>query len=547
MRSKLRLIALCMAHAASALAAINNGVAVTSLPIPDETGAYVFGDPTYSTTYYDDRYAGGIVYPVWDSIEVPSGSTVKFVGGVALSSLPDGCTFDFSECNFVFITAAVVLGTDFTISQGTHFLFQPANVAVSDDVASFATVWSQMPIATSLDVNGNVMVGRNADVVFNGDVTGADSAVIAVNGFSRTISFNDALDFAGKLHLMTSQRNTRFIVNSSAAESHVGTLEGYDWGNDRLDQTHGAPEQLIYTPESSIPCTLVITNFNQNGVGGLLEPEETGHFKYRRWGVLLCTTAGNTIRIENLQRDGAVHLMACSDGAYTFGDEPSFDRGFANFEIVNLGDGANGTASLSPVFYPSPNVNLTFKGRFTGMYGWKAPSFNYTAESNTVNRGSLDMSCAESYLHERQPIRITGYNPWNLPRSIKVQPHLAATTTNIVTDTRWLMPLDFGAADPNEIDYARCETDAILSVPASGTVVVSNATTAAGVGPIPGRYPVITGQSVVNSADVTGADAFANWSIEQAGRWGGYIVELDKTDAGLWMVVKKSGLAIFVR
>ena len=26
-----------------------------------------------------------------------------------------------------------------------------------------------------------------------------------------------------------------------------------------------------------------------------------------------------------------------------------------------------------------------------------------------------------------------------------------------------------------------------------------------------------------------------------------YIVQLDKTDTGLWMIVKKSGLAIFVR
>lgn len=349
------------------------------------------------------------------------------------------------------------------------------------------------------------------------------------------------------MRLMTSQRYARFKVNSPAAESHIGSLEGNDWGNGRLDQTHGAPLRLIYTPASPVPCTLVITNFNQNEQGGLLEPEETGHFRFRRWGLLLCTCSNNTIKVENINSHGAVHLMACSDGAYTFGNEPAFDEGFANFEIGNLGENELGYADRKPDFYPSPNVNLVFTGRFTGNYKTSFPSFNYTAESNTVNRGSLDMSGAESYQREHQPISITGYSPWNLPRSIKVHSNLAATTTNIVTDARWLMPLDFGADDPGEIDYARCETDAILSIPASGTVVVSNATTAAGAPVIPGRYPVITGSSVVNSAGATGADAFAGWTVELAGRWGSNVVQLEKSDTGLWMVVRTTGMSIVFR
>ena len=108
------------------------------------------------------------------------------------------------------------------------------------------------------------------------------------------------------------------------------------------------------------------------------------------------------------------------------------------------------------------------------------------------------------------------------------------------------LSLDFAAA-PDEVDIAWCETDLKLSVPASGTVVVSNATTAAGVRPVPGRYPVITGNSVVNSDGATGADAFANWTVEQVGKWGGCVVLLDKTDTGLWMTVKRSGMSINLR
>ena len=549
MRSKLRLIALCMAHAASALAAINNGVAVTALPAQDGDGAYVFGNASYvSQNFWDNNLAAGIAFPVWDEIKVPSGSTVKLVGGVALSSLPEGCTLDFSGCTHLLVTDAAVFGSGFTVPAGMTYLFAPCVVTVDGATASFGSLANSGVIDAPIELNGTNNVGAaKGNVVFNNAMTGAATGYMQLSGFSRTVTFNGALAYDGTIRLRDSQRNQRVFVNSPAAEARIGTLEGKDWGNDKSNETHGAPQQLIYTPASPTPCTLVVGNFNQNELGGLLEPDESGHFHYRRWGVLLSTCSNNTICVSNIVRHGAVHLVACSNGSYTFGNEPAFDQGFGNFEIVHLGKNAQGHADRSPKFYPSPNVNLKFTGRFTGNYRSTAPSFDYTGESNTVNRGTLDMSGAESYEHEHQPILITGYSPWNLPRSIKVHPNLAATTTNIVTDTRWVMPLDFGTADPDEIDYARCETDAILSVPASGTVVVSNATTAAGASIIPGRYPVITGNAVVNSADATGADAFADWTVERAGRWGGYIVELDKTDAGLWMVVKKSGLAIFVR
>ena len=63
-------------------AAINDGIAVTALPVPDGDGAYVFGNANYSNAnFFDDQLAAGLAYPVWDAIGVPAGSTVKFVGG----------------------------------------------------------------------------------------------------------------------------------------------------------------------------------------------------------------------------------------------------------------------------------------------------------------------------------------------------------------------------------------------------------------------------------------------------------------------------------
>ena len=332
MRSKLRLIALCMAHAASALAAINNGVAVTTLPTPDGDGAYVFGNASYvSQNVWDNNLAAGIAFPVWDEIKVPSGSTVKFVGGVALSSLPEGCTLDFSGCTHLLVTDAAAFGSGFTVPVGMTYLFVPCMVTVSGSVASFGDPAYSGTIGVPIELNGTNNVGAaKGNVVFNNAMTGGDSGYMQLSGFSRTVTFNGALAYDGTIRLRNSQRNQRVFVNSPAAEARIGTLEGNDWGNDKLNETHGAPQQLIYTPASSEPSTLVISNLNQNEYGGLLEPDADGHFRYRRWGVLLSTCSNNTIRVENIVSKGAIHLLACSKEAYTFGNEPSFDEGFGN-------------------------------------------------------------------------------------------------------------------------------------------------------------------------------------------------------------------------
>ena len=540
-----------MAHAASALAAINNGVAVTTLPTPDGDGAYVFGNASYTTgAFFCDNgtscFAGGLAYPVWDYIGVPSGSTVKFVGGVALSSLPAGCSFDFSGCTHLFVTDESVFGFGFTVPDAMTVNFTPCTVTTNGSVATFSRSSGTATIDVPMAINGTNAVGKLASIVYNGAITGDAESHIILNGWDKWATFNGALDFAGKLQLGTSQLNVRAAVRSPEGESNIGCLEGHDYDNSKADGKHGLSPQLFYLPDSNVPSMLYIGSFDQHGLGGLRDPAFSGANEYRRWGVILNTCSNNTICVSNIVRNGAIHLMASSSGAYTFGNEPAFDGGFGNFEIVHLGKNAQGHADRAPTFYPSPNANLRFTGRFTGDNDSTAPSFNYTAESNVVNRGTLDTTTATVYESGKQQLTVTGYSPWNLPRTITTHPALTNRMTVVITDTHWLMPLDFAAA-PDEIDIARCETDLKLSVPASGTVVVSNATVAAGVRPIPGRYPVITGNSVVNSDGATGADAFANWTVEQVGKWGGCIVELDKTDTGLWMAVKRSGMSINLR
>ena len=552
------------ATSASALAAAGNGIAVTELPSLDsDSDAYVFGNAGYTSTegnFQHDKFPAGLAYPVWDEINVPEGSKVKFIGGVALSSLPAGCTFDFSDCTYLVVTDPSVFGSAFTLPAQRLMLFYPCTVTVSGTTAKFGSYNSaKCGIDADLEINGTDKV--TTTTVLNGAVTGSETGVIKMNVDTTWLTFNGKLDFAGEVRLGGSQRNERVVVNSSEETSRIGLLFGSDWGNNRDTQNHhGVPLQLFFSPKSEEPRTLEIGMLDQDGIGGLLEPNPevaaAYQFTHRRYGLVLNVWSNNTIRVDNIQRHEGIHLMATSEGSLPFGQEPSFDEGFGNFEFVHLGISSADHpdwANRSPTFYPSPNVNLRFTGNFTGNVNSIYPKFDYTAESNTVNRGSLDTTAATVYQYGKQQVPVTGYSPWNLPRSIRSHERLRSRMTVAATDTRWLMPFDFGA-EADEIDVARCETDLVLAVPASGTVVVSNATTAANAPVVPGLYPVITGNSVTNLLGASGAEAFANWTVELAGRWSGATVELETSNPetpalkGLWIHVKpSSGMIVIIR
>jgi hypothetical protein len=202
--------------AACASAAINDGVAVTALPAPDGDGAYVFGNANYTTSRFDDGFAAGLAYPVWDEIGVPAGASVKFVGGVALSSLPAGCTFDFSGATHVFATDAAAFGSGFAVPEGVNLLLQPCTVTVNGTTASFAISSRNGLVDVPLGIDGTFTVGREANVVFGGAVTGSDTGLVYVNGYDRRVTFGGPLAFDGTIKLNASQRAARIVVSAPA-------------------------------------------------------------------------------------------------------------------------------------------------------------------------------------------------------------------------------------------------------------------------------------------------------------------------------------------
>ena len=196
--------------------------------------------------------------------------------------------------------------------------------------------------------------------------------------------------------------------------------------------------------------------------------------------------------------------------------------------------------------YVSPQMNLVFKKYFTRyLYGTHHFTVNYKAESNVVNRATLDASGADATEWFGNGFNVVGYAPYNLPRRITV-PNTAKALANSyvkISDAEWTMPFDFGAANPDDVNPARCETNCKLVIPEEVTVYVRNDTTAGSdVYPdVRTLYPILTCSS-------GGETTFANTDVQFTGDWSGCKVEKVVTDGGLYISVKRiRGFAISFR
>lgn len=290
---------------------------------------------------------------------------------------------------------------------------------------------------------------------------------------------------------------------------------------------------LLYNPVRDTPGTLRIKSFSPTStyVSGLAT---TG---VRHRGLSLCVCNGHTIWLEKpvLSTGKNVSLFAWTSPLYTVGNPPAFNKGFGT---VVLGNDLSHKDQFEPDnLYVSPQMNLVFKKYFTRyIYGEHHFTVNYKAESNVVNRATLDASAANATDWFGRGFNVVGYAPYNLPRKITV-PNVPKALENSyvkISDAEWTMPFDFGSSDPDEVNPARCETNCKLEIPASVTVVVRNDTVAGSdVYPdVRTLYPILTCSS-------GGETTFANVDVQFGGDWSRCKVEKVVTDGGLYISVKR--------
>ena len=546
-----RRLVLCIASAGLCLAALSaedtsgtiTAVNIGTVPTPDEDGWYELGVAGYerSADNFDSQNAKGVGYINWSALAadgLPANAKIRFVGGVALDSLPDGYTYDFANMknvavlnHTVFAKMAVPAGCVAIVVQ-KHPYTNP-NPAIDGSTAKIT--WSQniMEINTPVVNNGVILAGTgsNNNHFYKKGITG--TGVCRMKGYGHYIVVtNELSDFEGSFYHYSDTQGHKVVIATTNEMSTVGLYNPWTYS--------GQGAFLLYNPVRDTPGTLRIKSFSPTSsyVSGL---ETTG---VRHRGLSLCVCNGHTIWLENpVINNKGLSLFAWTTPLYTVGNPPAFNKGLGT---VVLGNDTGVSELFEPsTLYVSPQMNLVFKKYFTAYVYGRHWQISYKAESNVVNRATLDASGADATEWFGNGFDILGYAPYNLPRRITV-PNAAKALANSyvkISDAEWTMPFDFGAANPDDVNPARCETNCKLVIPEEVTVYVRNDTTAGSdVYPdVRTLYPILTCSS-------GGETAFANVDVQFVGDWSGCKVEKVVTDGGLYISVKRiRGFAISFR
>ncbi len=524
-----------------------SAVLVAELPTPDSEGWYDIGVSEYSKekSAFDSRNAMGIGYVDWQALSdagLPSGAKVRLVGGVALDSLPDSYQYDFSGMKNVavldpglFAKMPVPAGCGAVVVRSKSI-----SKAGTTDGSSVSITWDQNAVSIDTCVTNYGWIvagsGANNNLVFTKGMVGTGACY--VSGAYRSMSFSRTLEFDGDLELIQSAQCQAFAITATNDVARIGRFRYYKYGNSYSEKTY----QLKYNPVRSSeegPAVLEIGKTEADGgtsYGGLCDIAG----KQRRWAPQLCVCSNNTIKIARmLYSVGPLGLFAGLDAGYTVGGTvPSFDRGFGN---VVIGNDEGNVDHCVPVLYPSPQLNLTFKGRFMQYTGSYDAIINYKGESNCVNRAFFD--CSEfrggaSGDNWPRYMYIRGYSPSNLPRRITIPTFDKAQAQTVlqIADSTWTMPLDFGADDPDEINPSRCETNCkVFEIESAGRIVVDNTTTVAG----RENYPTEWTELPLVTCSTGGETTFANWTVEMTGNWDGLAAKTVLKDTGVYVAVRK--------
>jgi hypothetical protein len=166
-----------------------------------------------------------------------------------------------------------------------------------------------------------------------------------------------------------------------------------------------------------------------------------------------------------------------------------------------------------------------------------ASSFDYTYQSNAVNRMTLDItnSCNASAVVKATdigmlPARISGF--------------MGTVTLTDTATKRWTMPIDLTHGTDCLYNTTGCIGSGTLgSAPASGTINVTFPTT--GDKPVKGDYAL--------ARFTSGGDKLAGWTVTLNGQAvgsaivSGMKVEVQKDATGLWLKVREPGVRFIIR
>ena len=327
---------------------------------------------------------------------------------------------------------------------------------------------------------------------------------LSITGWGRRMTLAGSVSAKA---LSVGQRGCRINLRprAGAASSRIDWL---DISSERSAEPKSGwdyfPPTLCYCPEAEGEPPLSVGTVNAKGADWY--PNQS---KQNRGGSTLSTCSNNTVNVSSLQGSG-LHLRTVVPGR-TNDDPAEIDRGFGNFTF--------GAIDAAMTLYVSSNVNITV----TNVN--KATVFCYEVNSNGVNDAVLDIpgTCAPSTLRASDvamlPARVTGF--------------VGEITLTETAAKTYPITLDFSKDAPN---HGGCDgSGTLVAAPSAGAVEV----TLTGGEPKAGDYGLVRFTS--------GGDLLANWTVTAPTFYQRHSVKVVKDGTGLWLKIRKGGLAFVIR
>ena len=507
------------------------------IPTPAADGWYEFGLMSGYAHNYDYGWSATVKFhyiigdrPIWDDYAFPAGAKLRLVGGILLETVPAGVfsQYDMSGLKIVYLHGSTAFedGTALTVPSGAVFRYQPGTWKPDTSVAN--KWW--------LTANGGDTVTYTGDIVNNGqmNVTGDGTQspyqiytghISGTGGYYST-NFGKQGRFQGRYDLSGTlsgfQCGSLIWLDTLSIGGKFTTAAFSDcsgqWATDGGWCANGlmlGKNNSDATADNELKIdTLTGRGYSTTASNGK---------RWRRGGHAIIW-GNNTLHVGELY--SGLHVMAR-------GGDQNCTKNWLNSSVGGKGVGNIIIDKfMSGDLFCSTNINVLV-GQVVA-----ASTFDYTYQSNAVNRMTLDItnSCNASAVVKATdlgmlPARISGFKG-------------TVTLTDTETVRSYTMPVDFTHGTNYLYNTTGCIGSGTLgSAPASGAIDATFPTT--GDAPVKGEYAL--------ARFTSGGDLLAGWTVTLNGQsvkstvFSGMEVSVKKDATGLWLKVDKPGVMLYIR
>ena len=464
-------------------------------------------------------------YVHFENLAFPESAKLKLVGGVLADRIPIGrfTAVDTSGLKKLALGHAVPHlhdGSLFTVPSGCDIRYFPGTYSWSEaNNCWYHSSLKKRPYDGDLAVNGKIEIVGNGHHynprVFHGLFAGGGT--LYIQNFGNHIRFTDGFAFTGTISGL--QQGCAFWLDTTSVTGRVAKAVFSSCTGTYSTQTSWSSSGVLFGRHNSDAVAdheLHFALLEGNGSTAM-----NGATRWRLGGHVI-VWGGNTVHVGELKY--GLHVVARRQ------DQDCVSGWFGYANCVGTGNIVIDTFT-SGNLYPSTNVNVKV-GKVVA-----ASAFDYTCQSNNVNRMVLDItnSCNASAQVKATdlgmlPARISGF---------------AGTVTLTDPATRsYTVPIDFTHGTNYLYNTVGCiGSGTLAAAPAAGSIDVTFPTT--GDRPVKGEYAI--------ARFAAGGDLLAGWTVTLNGQARdkaavrGMVIELKKDATGLWLDVRRTGLTFSIR